>query len=249
MQPADYARFARALCDADLPPPPGLVVPEGAALADRFAVYRNTVHVSLVDALGEAYPVVRSQVGDDFFRAMARAYVQQHKPATPVLAHYGETFAAFVVGFEPAADLPWLPDLARLERAWSECWAAAEAAAVPLTQLGAMHPETLARATFQPHPAARLLQSPWPVADLWEAHQVATAPDLSTLQWRAQNVLLSRPLGEVLLHRLDDGAAGITAALLAGESLEAAAARAPDTPMGPLLALLIDAGLFTEIHG
>lgn len=42
-------RFARALCDADAPLPDGLCAPGHATLADRFAVYRNNVHVSLVE--------------------------------------------------------------------------------------------------------------------------------------------------------------------------------------------------------
>lgn len=248
MLPADYERFAHALCDAELPPPPGLRVPAGVALAERFAVHRNTVHVGLVDALREAYPVVRAQVGEEFFRAMARAFVQRHKPATPVLARYGEHFADFITGFEPASGLPWLPDLARLERAWSECWSAAEAPALPLTALGTLLPEQLALARFKPHPAARLLQSRWPVADLWEAHQADAVPDLASLEWRPQNVLLSRPQGEVLLHRLDDGAARVTAALLAQDSIEAAATKSTGTDAGALLGMLFDAGVFTHIH-
>ncbi|HMA12915.1 MAG TPA: DNA-binding domain-containing protein [Steroidobacteraceae bacterium] len=248
MQWADYERFAQALCDPDLEPPPGLRVPDGAALAERFAVYRNTVHVGLVEALAAGFPVVQAQVGEDFFRAMARAYVQQHKPSTPLLALYGEHFPAFIATFDPAAAMPWLPDLARLERAWSECWCAAEAPALPVTALHGMDPEEIAVATLRAHPAARLVRSRWPVADLWEAHQRDAQPDLSALQWQPQSVLLTRPQAEIRLRRVDEAAARFTSALLGQQPIEIAAQQSPEVDAGALLGQLLELGLFTGIR-
>ena len=81
----------------------------------RFAVYRNNVYVSLVDALVAGFPKVHELVGDTFFRAMARDYAAEHPPKTPVLAFYGEDFGAFISGFQPAEGVPYLGDIARLE--------------------------------------------------------------------------------------------------------------------------------------
>lgn len=247
MHTADYERFAQALCDADAALPAGLRAPSGAALLDRFAVYRNNVHVSLVDAMAEGFPAVRAQVGDEFFRAMARVYVQQHKPSTPLLTGYGDHFPAFIAAFEPAATLPWLPDLARLEFAWSQCWAAADAAALPLAALRTRRADDLVKCRFTAHPATRLVRSAWPVARLWEAHQQPD-PDLGDLDWQPQNVLLTRPQVEVLLHPMDDAAADFTEALLQGLTVEGAAVRAPQIDAGAMLGSLLDDGTFLEIH-
>ena len=247
MRTADYERFARALCDADAPLPDGLCAPGHATLADRFAVYRNNVHVSLVEALAEGFPCVRAQVGDEFFRAMARMHVQQHKPSTPLLTHYGELFPDFIGTFEPASTLPWLPDLARMERAWAECWAAADAAALPVTALRTMNAGELARCRFTAHPAVRLVRSQWPIASLWEAHQ-HTQPDLGELDWLAEDVMLTRPQHEVLLHRLDADAARFIEALLQGESIETAAGRAPQVDAGAMLGFMLDNGTLLEIR-
>src|ERR1700730_7470011 len=62
----------------------------------RFAVHRNNVTVSLVAALAARFPVVQHLVGEEFFRAMARAYVRREPPRSPVLLHYGATFSAFI---------------------------------------------------------------------------------------------------------------------------------------------------------
>ena len=72
--------FADALLSVATPVPSSL---KGAAIrrADRrFAVYRNNVAVSLVEALGARFPVVKRLVGEEFFRAMAHAFVSREPP-------------------------------------------------------------------------------------------------------------------------------------------------------------------------
>jgi hypothetical protein len=247
MPAAEQERFIAALCDPGASLPEGLLSPAGTTLADRFAVYRNNVHVSLVDCLAQSFPIVHAQVGDEFFHAMARAYVQNHKPTSPQLIFYGDEFPDFIAGFEPAASLPWLRDLARLERAWSACWAAADDVALSIAALRNLQAGELATARIRAHPAAHLIRSAWPVGSLWQAHQLAQ-PDLSTLEWHPQNVLLTRPQAEVRLRVLDDSAARFTSALLDGESVEAAASVGPHIEAGTLLAQLLADGMILEIR-
>ena len=64
-----------------------------------------------------AFPVVKRLVGDKYFHAMANVFLLREPPFSPLLIHYGETFAAFVEEFEAAKPLPYLADVARLEYA------------------------------------------------------------------------------------------------------------------------------------
>ena len=250
MQHTDFAAFAAALHDPDAPLPEGLVAPAGAPLAERFAVYRNNVHASLVDVLADRFPVVQALVGAAFFRAMARAFVRTERPRDASLFRYGGSFPAFIAGFEPAGELPYLPDVAQVENAWHESWGAAEAEPIGLRALAAAPPEQLLRSRLGIHPAARLLRSPWPVGSLWSAHQQAD-PDLSSLAWQAESVLVTRPQAEIHVQALAAGAASLAAALLAGATLEqaydAAFAEDPALDPGQALRVLAGAGLFTEI--
>ena len=107
--------FAEALLAPDLACPDGLFSSNGADPASRFVVYRNNVHSSLINALATAYPVTLQLVGDEFFRAMAGIFVQAYPPASPLISEYGSTFADFIQGFEPAASVPYLADVARLD--------------------------------------------------------------------------------------------------------------------------------------
>ena len=119
--------FASALVDPMRAPPLQTMGREGAPDSRRFAVYRNNIAVSLIAAIEARYPVARRLVGDAFFRAMARAFVARSKPRSAVILHYGADFPDFIAEFEPARDIAYLADVARLENAWVDAYHSAEA--------------------------------------------------------------------------------------------------------------------------
>src|SRR5207237_10685968 len=142
---ADRQRaFSEALLDRDRPVPPGPVGPDGEPSPRRFGVYRNNVVASLAAALKDTFPAICRIVGEEFFGAMARSYVLQAPPASPILLDYGDSFPDFIAGFEPAATLPYLADVARIERAWNEAYHAAEAAPLDPTAFAAVPPDQVA---------------------------------------------------------------------------------------------------------
>ena len=109
--------FAAALLDPELPPPDGLVAWNGSDPARRFAVYRNNVVVSLVDALADTFAVTQELVGEAFFRAMARVFALADPPKSRLMAFYGESFPNFIAGFPPVlAFLTW-----PTWRGWNTC--------------------------------------------------------------------------------------------------------------------------------
>ena len=167
------AEFAAALRD----PAPG-AAPAGFSdvAARRFRVYRNNVRVALIEALAAAYPALARLVGADFFERMAAVYAADRPATARTLNLYGAGFPDFVAGFAPARDLPYLADVARLERAVLESRHAADAAALDPAALAALGAD-LATARLAPHPATRLLRSAWPVADIWHANSGAAPPD------------------------------------------------------------------------
>ena len=90
------------------------------AAQPAFAVYRNTVMKGCIDALEANYPSVARLIGSERFRAAAAVYVPRHPPRSGCLLDYGQGFANFLAGFEPARELFYLSDVARLDRAWIE---------------------------------------------------------------------------------------------------------------------------------
>ena len=237
--------FAQALSDPARPVPPQTKGREGRPDARRFAVYRNNVAVGLIGAIEARYPVARRLVGEEFFRAMARAFIAAEKPLTPVLIHYGAEFADFVAGFEPAREIAYLADVARLENAWVEAYHAAEAPFLTLDALAKIEPKDFGALRFSAHPAARLLRFSHPAASIWAAHQGGAEPRPPE-HWRAEDALVARPEADVRVRVLPAGGWEFANALFAGATLAEAAETSAGEGFDPgsHLVGLIEAGAF-----
>jgi len=121
------AAFAPPLLDPAREVPTAVAGRNGKPAGRRYDVYRNNVTVSLIETLAAIYPAVQRITGPDFFRAMARFHVRSSPPASPLLFEYGHDFPDFIAGYEHAQDMPWLADVAHIERAWLDAYHAADA--------------------------------------------------------------------------------------------------------------------------
>lgn len=242
------ARFRTALLAADDAPLAPFLAPGGAVpLARRVAVHRNTVYGTLTEALAAAFPVVRRLVGDAFFAAAARAFITAAPPERPDLAAYGGGFPAFLDGFPPAAAVPYLGDVGRLEWARVEATFAADAPPLSAERLAAVPAQELGRVVLHLVPSARAVGSRWPVLALWDAHQTdeVGAVDLDA---GPDRLLILRQGDRLVTLRLEAGAEAFVAALAARRPLaEAAGSGAAADPgfdlQGTLAALLVNGAL------
>jgi hypothetical protein len=245
--------FAAALLDPNAACPPGLRAWNGSDPARRFAVHRNNVVASLVDALADTFPVVQALVGDEFFRAMAQLFVRRQPPASPLLHRYGGELPAFIESFAPAAGVPYLADVARLEFARVQACHAADAQ--PLSPVAADAAlscgERIGQLRLALHPAVHLVGSPHPVVAIWAAHQgegELADVDLS----RAECALVVRPRFDVLVVRCDPGTAAFVRCLQQGFDLARSAATAdaaePGFDLASSLSLLMAHGALSGIR-
>jgi hypothetical protein len=219
------AEFAAALRDPVVPAPTGLVGADREPAPRRFAVYRNNVIVGFVNALRSAFPVIERIVGADFFAAMARAHALAEPPSSPVLMDYGAGFADFIAGFSPAASLPYLPDVARIERAWREAYHAADAEPLTAVDFAGVDADAVAGLVLRLHPSLRLLRSRFPAQTIWTMN-AADGEVRPVDMAQAEDTLIVRPDAEVSVRRVPPGGAAFVAALGQGATLGAAAAAA-----------------------
>ncbi len=208
--------FSASISDAERPTPDGVI-----ASTARLNIYRNNIAVSLSEALGQTFPVVKMLVGEEFFTGMAQVYVQQNKPTSPLLMEYGDTFSAFIGAFPPAESIPYLADIALVEYAWLRAYHAADAAPVAIDVLGSIPEDALDEITFRLHPSLHLMNSEWPVASIWQAHQGSGSPDLSNLEATPENIMIVRPEMEVQVSVLSETSYAFMDALRAGMTLGA----------------------------
>lgn len=241
------AFFAAALTAEDRRPPPGLSDPA----ARRFAVYRNNVAVGLIRALETRFPAVLSLLGEEFFRAMARAFTLAHPPTSPLLMRFGDDLPAFLADFPPVADIPYLPDIALIEAARTRAYHAADRPRLAADAFAALAAGEAGAARLDLHPAVHVIRSPHPV---WTILSMASGwePAAAITHWQPQAVLVDRPHFDVVLRPLAAGDALFLAALGEGETLGAAAERAAAGAEGfdlpAALAHLVGESLVTRIH-
>jgi hypothetical protein len=246
---SNQADFAAALFDLQRPCPDGLFSANGADPASRFAVYRNNVQSSLINALADSYPVVLQLVGEEFFRAMAGIYVQSTPPRSPLMNGYGDDFAAFIEGFAPAASVPYLADIARLERLRVMAYHAADAQPMDHEQIAAAlaDPLALSELTVELHPSLNLLNSAYAVVAIWTAHQQeATLAGIDLNQ--RQHALVLRNGLDVEVFAIEQGASAFIQNLQNGQSLMQALEAAPAFDLSQTLALLISRNAITDFH-
>lgn len=234
-----------------------ILAPAGAAMpglanadeaARRFAVYRNNVAHSLGEAFGARFPAVRRLVGDAFFGAMAQVYLREEPPRSPVLMTWGQGFAAFLERFPPAARLPYLPDVARIDHAVGSAYHAAD---VP-----PLAPDALTRAAANAdtarlglHPSVHVLHSAHAAATIWLANQPDTTPQPIDAGQAEIALVLRNKAFDIEVEAISAADAAFVETL-AHDTLFAAAragARAiPGHDPGPILVRLARAGVLTE---
>jgi hypothetical protein len=245
--------FAAALLDPGRPPPPGLTTWNGSDPAARFAVYRNNVVVSLVEALADTFPVTRELVGAPFFEAMARCFVTAEPPRSPVLTAYGEGFPDFIAGFGPAHVLPYLPDLARLELGRVRAYHAPDTEPLGGAALAGhlADPDRLPGTRVTLHPSAAVLVSAHAVVSLWAAHQGEGRIE-EVDPCRPESALVLRQGDDVLVLSVPRATAAFLTALVSGaplgESARVAVGADPDFNLVQALALVIHHGAIAAWH-
>lgn len=236
--------FFTALLDPEQLPPVGITSWNGSNSAARFAVYRNNVIASLVEALADTFPVTLELVGDEFFRAMAQLFVRKNLPRSRVLAFYGESFPSFIKHFPPAASVPYLADVARLEMLRVYAFHALDVDELPATALASAlaNSDGLPDMRIGLHPSTGIIRSRYAVASLWAAHQ--GDDDISNVDpFMSENALVIRPYLEVEVITTEIAASDFVVSILQGASLVGALEHAihahPDFDLTSILALLV----------
>ncbi|MCB1519008.1 MAG: putative DNA-binding domain-containing protein [Hyphomicrobiaceae bacterium] len=218
--------FASAIFHASRPVPAGVGSNHGGAANKRFAVYRNNVVMSLTDVVAAFFPVVARLLGGDFFRATARAFILERPPASPVLTRYGAELPEFLSEFRPVTDLPYLPDVARLEWMQQRAYHAANARPLTRADLSHVEPDEVPRLCFLFHPSAQIQRSRFPVFSIWRTNTFDEDVKFIPAEAAGEAVLVSRVGLEVKALLLDPGFYTFFEALMAGVPLGEAAMEA-----------------------
>ena len=246
--------FAAALVDpGQLPTAAHLMAGDSTIAADRLAIYRGNALANARKALSGAYPVIERLVGAEFFEGLSREYLRRHPSRSGDLNEYGDAFASFLSDFPHVRELPYLPDVARLEWAAHRAHYAADVPPFDLARLAAIAPERQGELRFGFNPAVSMLASRFPIDRIWNVNQ----PDFEgeptvDLDAGPCRVMVVRPRFRVQVRALSTGAfVWIDAAARGGtlgRALEAALEVDAAFDLGDTLATLIADHAIINIH-
>lgn len=222
---SSLAQFQEMFAEALLGSPPS----GGLSTDPAFAVYRNTWRKALVEALAANFPVIFELVGEEAFRVLSLEHADRSAAPSPVLAGIGEDFPDFLAGHPVVQDLPYLADVARIERLITEAHLAGDSDAASRGPL---------------LPSVRFAWLETPAVTIWEAHQNPARFDSLAPEWIGEGALVTRSSGRTAVRRIGRGGFGFLRELQAGHNVEEAAARAasygPDEEIADVIEILIE---------
>jgi hypothetical protein len=210
-----------------------------------MAVYRNTVLHGAVEALRANFRVIEELVGPEMFESVAVDYATECPPRQPVLALYGARFPDWLETQPWVRDLPYLPDVARVERLCIESLMAADAE--PLSAVD-ISDRDFTELTVELHPALRFTWLATPAMSIWLAHQRPISSELN-VDWKAEGALFARPEPNIIHSpRIGRAAHRMLFGIRLGESVGRAVAAAdrlyPESDCEALFVSLLNLGVF-----
>lgn len=174
-------------------------------LDERLQLYRSNIIGSLTDVMKANYPIIETLVGEDFFKGCARHFIQQHPPEGGCLNNYGDGFADFLAGFEPANSLPYLPDVARYEWAKQAAYYAVDDEPLTAKDLSKIAPESLADLHLKLRGHVHLISSRYPLITIDEFCCANTEDDQKLdLDQGGDFIMIARPHLKVEILALEE---------------------------------------------
>lgn len=224
--------------------------PEDAA--ERLALYRGNLFAAAKKALGSAFPITVKIVGAEFFEGLAREYMRCYPSVNGDLNEYGEALPRFVAEFAHTQDLPYLPDVTRMEWLAHRAYYAKDAQSFDLNRLASISGSAQGELHPVLAPACALLESRCPVARIWQVHQGDYAGELSVdFDAKPERILISRPFFRVQVTSISAGAFRFLQRAQHGASiaqaLDAALAEEPDFDLTVALPNWVDARVIIRV--
>ena len=198
---------------------PDAVAGNGLAPEARLQIYRNVIFNNLTAALRTAYPAVLKLVGEEFFEIVAARYIRDYSFTSGNLQDFGAQFSDCLAALPEATHLLYLADVARLEWTRQLAYLAADTDALEPTALTGVPEDAQCDLRLGLHSSVHLLESDYPLLEIWEFCQRAQAghlrlrdPSQRLLIWRSHD-------SRIAMQSLLPAQFAFMRALQAGETL------------------------------
>ncbi|MGH8115583.1 MAG: DNA-binding domain-containing protein, partial [Rhodanobacteraceae bacterium] len=244
-------RFLAALYDDQVPGPTDVITGNGLQPSARLRIYRRSCKEIQTGALRTAYPAVLALVGEAFFDQTAHGYRSTYPSGSGNLQEFGAQFADYLQSLPATRELPYLPDVARLEWLRQQAALAADAEPIPPDVFSQRLTDADASLRLGLHPSVHWLASRYPVLTIW-GYAMAPMPEDLQLTDAGEQVMLWRDNSEVAMAAVNAASFACIEALARGESLDEAHAVAkradPAFDLQACLGSMAERGLIVALN-
>lgn len=161
-----------------------------------LAIYRNNLLMNAERALAITYPTVVQLVGEEFFSLLLREFIPHEKIYEGDWGLWGKTFPHWLASYDRLADYPFISDCACID--WL-CHIAEREQLENRTYVSEISIDSdLSSLSIHYCAGANLLQSAYPVVDIWLAHQTVDKHEHHDLLSQAKQKM-SLGVGQVAL--------------------------------------------------
>ena len=199
------------------------VLADGIESEQRLQIYRNNIRANFLATMQATYPIIERLGGSDWFAQS----VERYRISTPSrcgdLQYVGAAYSQFLHHEMRPTAFGYFADIARLEWAYQDVLTAAPASPIAFAAIGGIDLADHPRIVFVPCDAVRLVESPIPILDIWNANQLGdVSDDPIHLDAGGQSVLLIRRSDHVELRLLRAPLACFMRQIIAGLPLACA---------------------------
>lgn len=171
--------------------------------ATRLSIYGDAYFLRIFEVLLLDFAAVSRALGEEDFRILAVEYLAANPSRSPSLSDVGEKFPAFAAAHRFLKRLPYLAELAALERAVVVSLLVDRLAPFDPAAIAALSPAAWMRAKITLDPTVQLFDFSWPVERLWRRREQPTAGGASRLRVaRRQRLLLFRDDAWICLREI-----------------------------------------------
>ena len=220
--------------------------------AERLSIYANMYFFRLLEVLKEDFPAVAAAVGAADFHNLVTGYLTEYPPTEASVFWAGTHFAEYLRTGPIGHEVPYLADLAALERAMVEVFCARDTAVLGDRAMRAIAPERWPSVRMRAIAALQVIEARWQVAPAlrrFTARRKFKAPargSSTILIWRRDAKVFFREVDASearAIARLRRGAAfGAICASFVGKS----AARDPVRAINAMLARWLGDGIVAD---
>ncbi len=218
----------------------------------RAIVYRNSGALACTQALRSNFPRLAALMGAEGFDGMARAYFARYPVTRRTLVGVGEALADFIVDTEHEHGLPWLAEIARLDRGWLEAHLSRDANPLDPTTLARLAESEVMQASLTLHPSLRIIELRFDVTALWIDLADGNIPSEEVIvPEQSSAMIFFRPAHDVRTEKPLPAKRVFLNALLNGSPLSDACERTlvcePGADLAQLVASTLQSGLITGL--